>query len=113
MDFDCRLSVERDDQDLARGDALVPDQMGDLPDYDRGLARSGACEDKRRVLVCRDGLRLFVRQGDIGGDFNIWDASPDVRGVGAFPRLLEGCLWRETFKPSKPLRLGFPRASPG
>ena len=58
-----RLAVERQNQNLVRGYVLTADEVGELPDDDRGLARSRPSEHKGRVLVGRDGLRAcsFVR----------------------------------------------------
>ena len=57
-----RLAVERQDENLVRGYVLVADEVGDLPDDHRGLARARSSEHKGRVLVCGDRFGLFVRQ---------------------------------------------------
>ena len=43
-----RRAVERQHQDLVRGNALIANEVGDLPNDDRGLARSRAREDRGR-----------------------------------------------------------------
>ena len=58
------LRVECQHQYVAWGNALVANEVGDLPDDGRGLARSRARKHEGRILVASDGFSLFVRERD-------------------------------------------------
>ena len=102
-----RLAVERQHQDLVWGNALVANEVDDLPNDDRGLASSRAREHKGHILVCSHRLGLFVRkrvrQRREGGGLH----SRSVAGHEVAVRLrschLETLNWFEGLKPAERL----------
>ena len=93
------LAVEGEDEDVARRDALVADEVGDLAGDDGGLARARAGEHERDVLVGGDGGCLLVGRGvgehARGRVGNGGQARVDEAVVGLLARPLEGAGARE------------------
>ena len=102
-----RLAVERQHQDLVRGNALIANEVDDFPNDDRGLSRSCAREHEGHILVCSYRLGLFVRQRvrqrREGGGLHSRGVVGHEEAVRLASCLLETLNWFEGLKPTERL----------
>ena len=102
-----RLAVERQHQDLVWGNALIPNEVDDFPNDDRGLSRSCAREHKGHILVCSYRLGLFVRkrvrQRREGGGLHSRGVVGHEEAVRLRSCHLETLNWFEGLKPTERL----------